>query len=72
LKRLPSRWKPVIKSAVNTYNGTADSRDRRILKRDARRFLGFASVRVIAFDIASNSRRQETAHLRKSQKGTGR
>lgn len=69
LKRLPSRWKPVIKSAVNTYKGTADSRDRRMLRRDARRFLGFASVRVIAFDIASNSRRQETAYLRKSQTG---
>lgn len=66
LKRLPSRWKPVIKSAIKTYKGIANRNDRAILKRDARRFLGFASVRVIAFDIALDSRRQRTAHLRKS------
>jgi len=67
LKRLPSRWKPVIKSAINTYKGGANRNDRTILKRDARKFLGFASVRVIAFDIALDSRRQLTAHLRKSR-----
>ena len=72
LKRLPSRWKPIIRSAVKRYKGTADRRDRTILRRDARKFLGFASVRVIAFDIASNSRRQETAHLRSSRTGTRR
>jgi hypothetical protein len=72
LKRLPSRWKPVIKSAIKTYKGTADRKDRTILKRDARKFLGFASIRVIAFDIASNSRRQKTAYLRSSRTGTRR
>jgi hypothetical protein len=72
LKRLPSRWKPVIKSAIKTYKGIGDRKDRTILKRDARKFLGFASIRVIAFDIASNSRRQKTAYLRKSRVGTGR
>jgi hypothetical protein len=72
LKRLPSRWKPVIKSAIKTYKGIADRKDRTILKRDARRFLGFTSIRVIAFDIALDSRRQKTAYLRKSQTGTRR
>ena len=66
LKRLPSRWKPVVKSAIKTYKGIAARNDRVILKRDARRFLGFASVRVIAFDIALDSRHPRTAHLRKS------
>ncbi len=65
LKRLPSRWKSVIGSAVKTYRGIADRRDLAILSRDARRFLGFAFVRVIAFDIASNSLREKTAYLRK-------
>ena len=72
LNRLPSRWKPVIKSAIKTYKGIADRKDRTILKRDARKFLGFASIRVIAFDIALDTRRQKTAYLRKSRTGTGR
>jgi hypothetical protein len=72
LKKLSPGWKPVIKSAVKEYKGTANRRDRMILRRDARKFLGFASIRVIAFDIASNSRRQETAHLRSSRTGTRR
>jgi streptomycin 3"-adenylyltransferase len=67
LKSFPSRWKPLIRSAAKTYKGIADRRDSTILRRDARRFLGFASVRVIAFDIASNSRRQKTAYLSKSR-----
>jgi streptomycin 3"-adenylyltransferase len=72
LKKLPSRWKPVIRSAVKRYKGTANRRDRTILRKDARKFLGFASVRVIAFDISSSSRRQETACLRSSRTGTRR
>ena len=72
LKRLPSRWKPVIKSAIKTYKGIGVRKDRKILKRDARRFLGFASIRVMAFDIALDSRREKTAYLRKSRTGTGR
>ncbi len=72
LKRLPSRWKRVIESAIKTYKGIGDRKNRTILKRDARKFLGFASIRVIAFDIALDSRRQKTAYLRKSRTGTGR
>jgi predicted nucleotidyltransferase len=72
LKSLPSRWKPLIRSAIKTYKGTADKRDSTVLRRDARKFLGFASVRVIAFDIASDSRRQKTACLSKSRNGTRR
>lgn len=66
LKRLPSRWKPVIKASIKTYKGTANRKDRATVRRDARKFLGFASVRVIAFDIALASRHQKTTHLRKS------
>jgi Domain of unknown function (DUF4111) len=72
LKRLPSRWKPVITSAIKTYKGTAERKDRIILGRDAKKFLGFASIRMIAFDIASNSRRQNTSYLRKSRMRKGR
>lgn len=72
LKRLPLRWKPVIRSAIRTYKGIVNRNDRTILKRDARKFLGFASIRVIAFDIALDSRRQRTAHLRKNRTRTGR
>jgi hypothetical protein len=72
LKDLPSRWKPLVKSAVKTYKGFSDGKDRSILRRGAGRFLGFASVRVIAFDIASNSRQQKTACLRKIRTGTRR
>jgi streptomycin 3"-adenylyltransferase len=72
LKSLPSRWRPLIRSAVKTYKGIAHRRDSTTLRRDAGKFLGFASVRVIAFDIASNSRQQKTAYLRKSRTGTGR
>ena len=72
MKRLPSRWKLVIKSAIRTYKGIANRNDRSILKRDARKFLGFASIRVIAFDIAFDSRRKRTAHLRKSRTGRRR
>ncbi|HZF21475.1 MAG TPA: aminoglycoside adenylyltransferase domain-containing protein, partial [Dongiaceae bacterium] len=72
LKKFPYRWKPVIRSAVKRYKGTANRRDRTILRKDARKFLGFASIRVIAFDIASNSRRQETTYLRSSRTGTRR
>jgi len=72
MKKLSSRWKPVIRSAVKRYKRTADRRDLTILRKDARKFLGFASVRVIAFDIASNSRRQGTAYLRSSRAGARR
>jgi len=72
LKRLPSRWKPVIQSAIKTYKGTADRKDRMILRRDARKFLGFTSIRIVAFDIARNSRREMTACLRKSRTERGR
>jgi hypothetical protein len=65
LKGLPSKWRPIIKSAIKTYKGIADRRDHAILSRDARRFLGFASVRAIAFDIASNSLREKNAYLGK-------
>ncbi len=70
LKKLPSAWKPVIRSSLKTYKGTADRHDRAMLRRDSRKFLGFASIRVIAFDIASASRGKRTAHLRKTRSGT--
>jgi Domain of unknown function (DUF4111) len=71
-KKLPLRWKPVIRSAIKAYKGTADRKDQAMLKRDARKFLRFASIRVIAFDITPDSLRQRTAQLRKTRTGTGR
>jgi len=70
LKILPSRWRPVIYSAIKTYKGVADRNDRMILRRDARKFLGFVSIRVIAFDIASNYHLEKTPYLRKGLAGT--
>ena len=68
LKRLPSRWRPVIRSAIKTYHGTETSNERAVLKRDSRKFLGFASVRIIAFDSTWDSRRPHIAHLRKRER----
>jgi len=68
LKRLPSKWRPVIRSAINTYHGTETSDDRAVLRGDARKFLGFASVRIIAFDSTWDSRRPHIAHLRKRER----
>jgi len=68
LKRLPSKWRPVIRSAIKTYRGTQTSDDRAVLRRDARKFLGFASVRIIAFDSTWDSRRPHIAHLRKRER----
>jgi len=68
LKRLPSKWRPVIRSAIKTYHGTETSNERAVLKRDSRKFLGFASVRIIAFDSTWDSRRPHVAHLRKRER----
>jgi len=72
LKRLPSKWRPVVRSAIKTYHGTETSDYRAVLRRDARKFLGFASVRIIAFDSTWDSRQPHIAHLRKRERRAGR
>ncbi len=72
LKGLPSKWRPVIRSAIKTYRGAETSDDRAILRRDARKFLGFASIRIIAFDSTWGSRQPHIAHLRKRERRAGR
>jgi predicted nucleotidyltransferase len=68
IKKLPSKWQPVIRSAIRTYKRTGGSEDRTLLGRSAPKFLGFASVRIIAFDTTWNHRQPHIAHLRKRTK----
>lgn len=65
LENLDSRWRPLIMSAIRTYEQRGSRRDRAILKRDAKRFLGYASVRVTAFDTDWYTQRSpDFAHAR--------
>jgi hypothetical protein len=64
LREFPSKWHPLIRSAIRTYRKTGHGRDNAILRRDARRFLGFASVRAIAFGTVWDTRAPPIAHLR--------
>lgn len=50
LENLDPRWRPLIMSAIRTYEQRGSSKDPAILKRDSKKFLGYALVRVIAFD----------------------
>lgn len=72
LTKLPRKWHQVIRAAVNAYKGPTRGRDRIILRRDASKFLGFASVRILAFDSTWNLRKPHITHLRKKTKVGGR
>lgn len=65
LTKLPSKWGQVIRAAINTYKGTSRGQDRIFLRRDARKFLGFASVRILAFDTTWTLRKPHIARFRK-------
>jgi len=71
LGELQSRWHPLIRSAIRAYKKVGNRRDNAILKRDARKFLGFASVQIVAYDTVWDTRRSLTAPLR-SRSGKGR
>jgi len=68
LKRLPSKWRPVIRSAIKAYRGIETGADCAVLRGDSRKFLGFASIRIIAFDSTWDSRQPHIAHLRKRER----
>ena len=72
LKNLPLKWQRVIRSAIREYKVASNARDRRDLRRDARAFLGFASVQVIAYDTTWDSRRPHIARLRNRDRQTRR
>jgi len=67
LRELPSEWALLIRSAVRGYKQIERRGDNSILRREARKFLGFASVRVIAYDTIWNTHQPHIAHLRKSR-----
>jgi Aminoglycoside adenylyltransferase, C-terminal domain len=64
LRELPSKWHPLIRSAIRTYRKAGNRKDNTILRRDARKFLGFSSVQVMAYDTVWDTREPPIAHLR--------
>jgi Domain of unknown function (DUF4111) len=68
LENLPAKWAPLIRSSVRIYKQAGKRRVIAGFKREARRFLGFASVRVIAFDTVWDKQPPHIAHLRKKAK----
>ncbi len=71
LKELDPKWRPPIMAAIRTYKRQGSSRDRAVLKKYARGFLGYASVRAIAFDSVWDTRQSKIAHLRKRKMDEG-
>ena len=71
LETYESTWRPLIMSAIRTYKQRGSSKDRAVLKRDAKTFLGFASVRVIAFDSVRDTR-QPNIEYRRNRRRTAR
>lgn len=66
VKNLPPKWWPLLRSATRDYRGRADNKDRALLKREARAFLGFASLQMIAFDPTENPRSPAVKYLTKT------
>jgi len=64
LRELPSKWHPLIRSAIRTYRKAGNQRDNVILRTDARKLLGFASVQIVAYDTVWDTREPPIAHLR--------
>ena len=68
-RNLPPKWRPLIKGALRVVEGRETARDRVLLKREARHFLTFAYVRIVAWDSTWDSgRRLQAAHPRKSMR----
>jgi len=65
LQEFPSKWHPLIRSAIRTYKKAGNPRGNVILRRDARKFLGFALVQVVAYDTVWDTREPPIARLRK-------
>src|SRR5215467_13250655 len=54
-KNLPSKWKPLVKGALRVMEGRETPKDRSLLKREARSFLKFGYVRIVAWDSTWDS-----------------
>ncbi|HEX4922165.1 MAG TPA: aminoglycoside adenylyltransferase domain-containing protein [Candidatus Bathyarchaeia archaeon] len=68
-QKLPSKWRPLIRGALRVVQGRETPRDRVLLKREARHFLTFGYVRIVAWDSTWDSgRRLQAAHPRKSMR----
>jgi len=72
LKNLPAKSGPLIRSSIRVYQQVGKRRASARLKREARKFLGFASIRVIAFDTVWDKQQPHIAHLRKKTRIVGR
>lgn len=72
-KNLPSKWRPLIKGALRVFEGRETKKDRALLKSQARKFLNFGYVRIVAFDSTWDSGRQfQTTHPRKGGRKSGK
>lgn len=69
MRTLPSKWRLLIRSAIRTYQRTEKRGDHAVQRRQAREFLGFATVRIIAFDTTWESRPPDIAYVRNGQSG---
>ena len=68
-KNLPHQWRPLIKGALRVIEGRETKKDLALLKSQARRFLSFSYVRIVAFDSTWDSgRRLPVAHVRKGKR----
>ena len=56
-KNLPSKWRPVIKGALRVFEGRETRKDLALFKSQARKFLSFGYVRIVAFDSTWDSGR---------------
>ena len=56
-KNLPPKWRPVIKGALRVFEGRETRKDLALLKSQARKFLSFGYVRIVAFDSTWDSGR---------------
>jgi hypothetical protein len=61
LRAFRPKWGPLIRSAIRTSNKAGTKTDTVLLRNDARRFLGSAMVRAVAFDSVQESRSSKTA-----------
>lgn len=68
MRTLP-KWRMLIRSAIRTYQRTEKRMDQVLQRRRAREFLGFATVRIIAFDTTWESRPLDIAYVRNGQGG---
>jgi Domain of unknown function (DUF4111) len=64
LRAFRPKWAPLIRSAIRTSTKTGTKKDIVLLRSNARKFLGFAMVRAVAFDSVQEYCSAKTASHR--------